>query len=163
MLCVFYHNKKNLKNQTGNSLAVQWLGLRTRIAKGPGSIPGRGTKIPQAMQSGQKKKIKQPIRGTPSQNGHRPQDWSMPLLDLGVLNWTPRGVPGKEPGQQGGGHSEGLGSSYLTSGMEVYQCFSSRYSRARTYQLNVGLAWGKFPGQTRQIPWRLHCTPLVST
>ena len=34
------------KNVTsGNSLAVQWLGLRAFTAKGAGSIPGRGTKI----------------------------------------------------------------------------------------------------------------------
>ena len=33
----------------GNSLAVQWLGLC-----GPGSIPGQGSKIPQAMLHGQK-------------------------------------------------------------------------------------------------------------
>ena len=32
---------------SGNSLAVQWLGLRTFTAKGVGSIPGQGTKIPQ--------------------------------------------------------------------------------------------------------------------
>ena len=43
----------------GNSLAVQWLGLGTLTAEGPGSIPGRGTKIPQAMCHGQNnKKIK---------------------------------------------------------------------------------------------------------
>ena len=34
---------------------IQWLGFRTFTAEGPGSIPGRGTKIPQAMQHGQKK------------------------------------------------------------------------------------------------------------
>ena len=33
----------------GNSLAVQWLGLCTFIAKGTGSIPGQGTKIPQVV------------------------------------------------------------------------------------------------------------------
>ena len=32
----------------GTSLAVQWLGLHTSTARDPGSIPGRGTKIPQA-------------------------------------------------------------------------------------------------------------------
>ena len=32
----------------GNSLMVQWLGLHAFTAKGPGSIPGQGTKIPQA-------------------------------------------------------------------------------------------------------------------
>ena len=40
----------------GNSLAVQWLGLRAPTAGGPSSIPGWGTKIPQAAQRGQKKK-----------------------------------------------------------------------------------------------------------
>ena len=39
-----------------NSLAVQWLGLGAFSAKGPGSIPGRGTKIPQAVQRSQKQK-----------------------------------------------------------------------------------------------------------
>ena len=29
----------------GNSLAVQWLGLRTLIAEGLGSVPGWGTKM----------------------------------------------------------------------------------------------------------------------
>ena len=36
----------------GSSLAVQWLGLHA-------SIPGRGIKIPQATQCGQKKKKKE--------------------------------------------------------------------------------------------------------
>jgi len=39
----------------GTSLAIQWLGLRTFTAKGLGSIPGRGTKIPQAVQHSQRK------------------------------------------------------------------------------------------------------------
>ena len=39
----------------GNFLAVQWLGLRAFTAKGPSSIPGHGSKIPQATWSGQKK------------------------------------------------------------------------------------------------------------
>ena len=37
-------------------LEVQWLGLSTFIAEGPGSIPGWGTKIPQAVQSDKKRK-----------------------------------------------------------------------------------------------------------
>ena len=41
----------------GNSLVVQWLGLCVLTAEGS-SIPGRGTKIPQAMWQGQKKKKK---------------------------------------------------------------------------------------------------------
>ena len=44
-----------LKNSIGNSLAVQWLGLCALTAEGPGSIPGRGTKNPQAERRGQKK------------------------------------------------------------------------------------------------------------
>ena len=48
--------------QGGNSLAVQRLGLRTFIAKGPGSIPGWGTKIPQAARCGQKNPRKQKTR-----------------------------------------------------------------------------------------------------
>ena len=42
----------------GNSLAVQWLGLCAFTAEGTGSIPGWGTKMPQAAQCGQKKKKK---------------------------------------------------------------------------------------------------------
>ena len=42
----------------GTSLAVQWLGLSTFTALAPGSILGRGTKIPQAMWSGHKKQNK---------------------------------------------------------------------------------------------------------
>ena len=42
----------------GTSLVVQWSsGLRTSTAGGPGSIPGRGNKIPQAAKHGQKKKV----------------------------------------------------------------------------------------------------------
>ena len=39
----------------GNSLVVQWLGLFAFTAKDLGSIPGQGTKIPQAAWHGQKK------------------------------------------------------------------------------------------------------------
>ena len=35
-----------------NSLVVQWLGLRAPTAEGTGSILGRGTRIPHAMQHG---------------------------------------------------------------------------------------------------------------
>ena len=38
----------------GNSLEVQWLGLYTLPAEGPGPIPGQETKIPQTVQLGQK-------------------------------------------------------------------------------------------------------------
>ena len=49
--------KWTFKNGYGNSLAVQWLGLRAFTAKGTGSIPGWGTKIPHAAWHGQKIKI----------------------------------------------------------------------------------------------------------
>ena len=44
------------KNVRENSLAVQWLRLFAFTAEHPGSIPGRGTKIPHATQHSQKKK-----------------------------------------------------------------------------------------------------------
>ena len=40
--------QKPQTNKKGNSLAVQWLGLRTFTAEGPGSIPSQGNKILQA-------------------------------------------------------------------------------------------------------------------
>ena len=46
------------KSKAGNSLAVQWLGLHAFTARALGSIPGRGTKIPQATRRSQKKKEK---------------------------------------------------------------------------------------------------------
>ena len=44
-----------MKNEKGNSLVVQRLGIYAPTAGGTGSIPGRGTKIPHAM--AQQKKI----------------------------------------------------------------------------------------------------------
>ena len=45
-----------LKITLGNSLAVQRLGLHTSTARGPGWIPGWGTKILKAPWSSQKMK-----------------------------------------------------------------------------------------------------------
>ena len=42
----------------GSSLAIQWLGLCASTARGLGSIPGWGTKIPKAVRHSQKKKKK---------------------------------------------------------------------------------------------------------
>ena len=42
----------------GNSLAVHWLGLHVLTAKDPGSNPGQGTNIPQALWCCQKKNKK---------------------------------------------------------------------------------------------------------
>ena len=47
---------KKLTQNGENSLAVQQLALGASTAGGPGSIPGRRTKIPQAVWHGQKKK-----------------------------------------------------------------------------------------------------------
>ena len=57
--CKFFNFKKYQKKkkkalqktpdrESGNSLVGQWLGFQTFAAKAPGSIPGQGTKIPQA-------------------------------------------------------------------------------------------------------------------
>ena len=43
-----------LKVPPGNSLAVQWLGLRASTTRGTGSILGGETKIPHATHCGQK-------------------------------------------------------------------------------------------------------------
>ena len=48
-----------LKTEAENSPDIQWLGRGIFTAEGPGSIPDRGTKIPQVKLCGQKiKKIK---------------------------------------------------------------------------------------------------------
>ena len=51
-------HKQAFRNQSlGNSLAVQWLGLHALTAEGTDSVPGWGTKIPQAaVQPKEKKK-----------------------------------------------------------------------------------------------------------
>ena len=46
------------KGIRGNSLVIQWLGFCALIAEDLGSVPGQGTKIPQAMWCGQKRKGK---------------------------------------------------------------------------------------------------------
>ena len=48
----------SLRRGVGTSLAVQWLTLSAFTAVGLGSIPGRGTKIPQVVMCGQTKKKK---------------------------------------------------------------------------------------------------------
>ena len=45
-------------SKKGTSLVVQWLRLCVSNARGVGLIPGQGTKIPHAIQCGQKKKKK---------------------------------------------------------------------------------------------------------
>ena len=46
----------------GNSLVVQWLGLRASTAGGTGLIPGQGTNIPQAKRKIKYKKDTCPIK-----------------------------------------------------------------------------------------------------
>ena len=43
-----------INNKHRSSLVVQWLGLHASTAGGMGSIPGWGTKIPQAIQCAKK-------------------------------------------------------------------------------------------------------------
>ena len=47
---IWWNQRKqiNSRGRIGNSLAVQWLGLHVLTAKGLGSVPGQGTRIPQA-------------------------------------------------------------------------------------------------------------------
>ena len=51
-----YIGNFSFKENLGTSLVVQWLRLHVSDAGGLGLIPGRGTKIPQAMQHGPKNK-----------------------------------------------------------------------------------------------------------
>ena len=61
----------------GTSLEVQWLGLRAFPVKGEGSIPGQGSKIPQATWCSQKKKKKREkkenIKGAVRTSGQKAQ------------------------------------------------------------------------------------------
>ena len=51
IILVLYNISKQIKNRLtpGNSLVLQGLGPRSFTVEGPGSIPGWGTKIPQAV------------------------------------------------------------------------------------------------------------------
>ena len=63
---------------------VQWLGLCTLTAKAPGSIPGQGTKIPQAaLGGGGKKKNKKKRAKAISQVCLLP-----PILDISPVSCT---------------------------------------------------------------------------
>ena len=53
---VIVHPSNIRCHRTGNSLEKQWLRLPTLPGEGSSSIPGRGTKIPQAVQCGPKNK-----------------------------------------------------------------------------------------------------------
>ena len=74
---------KVIKERMGNSLAVQWLGLGTFTAMGPGSIPGRGTKIPQAMWRSQNKKKKE--RMDTDQESYAPDSYFILWTNLNDL------------------------------------------------------------------------------
>ena len=64
--------RRNTKKQClqsskkGTSLVAQWLRLCASNARGVGLIPGQGTKIPHAIQCGQKKKKNKALRGNNS-------------------------------------------------------------------------------------------------
>ena len=60
-----HFNKTAFRNgRKGNSLVVQWLGLRVFTAEGLGSVPVRGIKIPQGAGHSPKKKKKGRKNGT---------------------------------------------------------------------------------------------------
>ena len=59
----FHGKEQELNIRLGNSLVVQWLGLCAFTAEGAGSIPGWGTKIPQATRCAVKKKKKVRLKG----------------------------------------------------------------------------------------------------
>ena len=92
-----------LKSSWGNSLAVQRLGLHASTAGGPGSIPGRGTKIRQAFWSDQKKKKK--------------SSWiSLDQIWMKTFYWDfPGGAVVNNPPANAGdtGSSPGLGRSHM--------------------------------------------------
>ena len=46
--CFFLPWSFSQGDRLGNSSVVQWLGIHASTAGGPGLIPGRGTKLPQA-------------------------------------------------------------------------------------------------------------------
>ena len=67
---------------------VQWLGFCVLTAKGLGSIPGWGTKIPQATWCGQKGKKRKALKG-PSPTASQSQEWdlsriSQRYLEIGI-------------------------------------------------------------------------------
>ena len=54
-----HHHQNKFKMVSGTSLAVQWLRLCISNEGDMGSVPGWGTKIPQAVRHGKKKKKKE--------------------------------------------------------------------------------------------------------
>ena len=61
---------------------VQWLGLCTFTAEGPRSIPGQGTKIPQAAQSSAAKKRNKNAEEMTTLENHQSLT-SNEIMDLG--------------------------------------------------------------------------------
>ena len=79
-----------------NSLVVPWLGLRASTAGGLGSIPGQGTKIPQAAWCGKKQtnKTKQNRQGRAHRyiNGEKLNLNGLCLKEAGQQHWTRRQI-----------------------------------------------------------------------
>ena len=73
--------KFNITTGTGTSLAVQWLRCCTSTARGAGSIPGQGNKIPHVMWWGQNKKT-----GTAIKYDHKTSIDNKEKYSTSVLN-----------------------------------------------------------------------------
>ena len=70
---------------SGTSLPVQWLRLCT-VAGGTGSIPGRGTKIPQAPWHGQNKNINKCFSSTLLQIQVKYDQWDLKVGNKTCMN-----------------------------------------------------------------------------
>ena len=69
------------------SLAVQWLGLQASTARGQGSVPGRGTKIPQASQCGQNNNNNNNLGENIFVHGHLCTFLGYSTVQLFINNW----------------------------------------------------------------------------
>ena len=71
----------------GNTMVVQWLELCAFTAEDPGSVCGRGTKIPQAIWYSRRKKQKAPSSSSPSLSElmSNPDPLRGPMVSAGLL------------------------------------------------------------------------------
>ena len=84
----------------GSFLAVQWLGLCALTAEGPGSTPGGGTKIPEAVRCNQKESTLSP---------------SPTHINLPTIPWK-EGLESNKPRLSLGSREPGEGGSWVSKG-----------------------------------------------